>query len=497
MDDFFRRLPKITNNHIHIFALIPYRKLLKIIMKIDPELYDKIYVLGTDVHSLDTDSEILYKYSPMLINDKLDGMPYKEITKREDWIKLPLLYPSFKNDLIITKHTENPFKKFEKIQTMFRVFIRNYKVYYYLWYSSLYVNYNNNVFYLNVRGKPGTISKDVKFSQRFFLNSKHIMPQFEFYDKISLLSKNDKNIRQSDYKYMFRQYARIKYESDLILKAVNDFNINQKYPYFVDDTHLLDDDIKINFKEKYNQQNPQMMVQYIITFPKKPKDVEVDFRLYMISIKMILFIAVIINEEYKFNFFNGVDLVGNEQDSHELSEYAPIVDSLLYFRHYGINFIPHIGETNIIKEDMSTMENYVFNKNITRIGHGMSFVTTKEVLNFINQSDKIISIESCPISNYLLGYYHPEEHPHQLALQNPKIKLVICSDDNGLFNYSSVTRDYIFIYKYWKINLKEIKKLITNGIDLIIYKYRQYYYDVFNHLWTNEKIDNQPDRPIF
>lgn len=495
MDDFFKKLPKMTNNHIHIFAMLPYRKLLKMIKKIDPELYDRVYALTVDV--ITDGDEKLYKNSLELINDRVDGIPMKGITKREDWVKVSTLDPSFKNSLVVTKHTENPFAEFEKIQTRFRIFVRHYKVYYYLWYTSLYVNYNNNVFYLNVRGKPGTIHKDVKFDNIFFLESKQVMSDQSFSAKLTEIAKDDKDIKPNDHKYMYKQYTRIKYESDLILKAVNDFNKNRTYPHFVNDNHLYNDKVDISFDENYQKDKPQMMVQYIITFPKKPKSVELDLRMYMLYVKKILYIAAVINEEYGFPFFNGIDLVGNEQESHDLSEFIPIMGKLLYFRRFGINFIPHIGETNIVKNEITPMERLIFDKNITRIGHGISFVTTEAITTELKKLNRTITIESCPISNYLLGYYHPRSHPHQAAINNPNIKLMICSDDNGLFNYSSVSRDYLFAHKYWNLTMKDLKKLILNGLSVIPQKYKKYYYDVFNYLWQKYEMDKYPNKLTF
>ena len=490
MDIFFENLPKMTNNHIHIYALIPYRKLIKIIKKIDPELYDKIYVLNTNK----CESHYLYKYTLTLLNELCEGISYDDVTCQEDWVKLPVLYDEFKNQLVINQHTPNPFAEFEKIQTLFRIFIRHYKVYYYLWYFSLYINYHNNIFYLNVRGKPGSISVDTKCSQRLYLQSKHILSVDSFNEKIKLLSADDKDINSSDYKYMYKQYMRMKFESDLTMKAVYDFNTNKSYPSYVSKTHLFDDDIKVLFKDRYDSKDqPQMMVQYIITLLKPPKNVELDLKSFMLQAKIMLYTAVIINDEYQFPFFNGIDFVGNEQTSHSLDKFIPVLKKLLYFRKFGISIIPHIGETNIVTEEISPAEQFILDTPITRIGHGISFITNKKILDTIN----ILYIESCPISNYLLGYYNPQQHPHQSVINSPKIKLMICSDDNAIFNYNSVKRDYIFIYKYWNVTLPEIKRLILNGLDVIPKKYKQYYLDVFKHLWSRAKIDELPVRPQF
>ena len=490
MDIFFKNLPKMTNNHIHIYALVPYRKLINLIKKIDPKLYDKIYVLNTNKYK----SHNLYKYTLTLLNELCEGISYGDVTSPNDWVKLPELYDEFKNQLVINHHTQNPYSQFELIQAMFRTFIRNYKVYYYLWYTSLYINYHNNVFYLNVRGKPGSISIDTKCSQRLYLQSKHVLSPDLFNSKIKLLSATDHDINVSDYKYMYKQYMRTKFETDLIMKAVHDFNVEHAYPSFVSKTHLFDDEVAVSFNPIFNPQiQPQMMVQYIITLPKPPKEIELNLKLFLLQAKIMIYIAIIINDDYQFTFFNGIDFVGNEQLSHPLDDFVPILKKLLYFRKYQINIIPHIGETNIISDSIGPAEQFILDVPITRIGHGISFVDNSHILNRIDR----LYIESCPISNYLLGYYNPKFHPHQLAINNPKIKLMICSDDNAIFNYNSVKRDYIFVYKYWNLTLKQIKQLILNGIDVIPKKFKQYYLDVFTYLWDRGKYDELPDRPTF
>lgn len=493
MDSFFKNLPKMTNNHIHISAMVQYRKLIKLIKKIDPKLYDEIYVLNTDKY------EVLgqYKYTVKIISEGCsEGMVYQDVTSASDWTKISELYTEFKNSLVIGQHIQDPFDQFEKIQAQFRIFIRNDKVYYYLWYASLYINYRNNVFYLNVRGKTGSISVGTKCGQRLFTESKYVLSVDEFNAKIKSFSENDKDIRPSDYKHIYKQYTRIKYESDLIMLAMYDFNRTQSYPEYVSGSHLLRNP-NMNFNTVYDNKIPQMMVQYIMTFPKIDKKEELDLKLFTQVAKIYLYVAIIINIEYDFQFFNGIDLVGNEQTSHSLNDYIPALKKLSYFRKYGINIIPHIGETNTIEEEISPIERYVLDLPIVRVGHGISFVTNTKLLNAINESDNAFYIESCPISNYLLGYYNPKKHPLKNFVNHPKIKLMICSDDNAIFNYDSVKRDYIIIYKYWGVTMKEIKKLIINGINVIPKKYRQYYFDLFKYLWQKSKLDSLPDRPIF
>jgi len=503
MEDFFRRLPKMTNNHIHLFALFPFKRLLKIIKKIDPELYHKIYVLK---HDLTSGDQLIHKYTMITFNHNVEGVPFADVTTLEDWQPLSEIDtdPALWASLIIKQHIDRPFNQFERIQALVRILVRHYKIYYYLWYISLYTNYHNRIYYLNVRGRPGTINKDVRHGHRFFIDSPNAMAEADFQTKMTDLIRSDLDVKSQDIKFMYRQYIKIKYESDLILMAVNDFNSSHNYPSFVTSNHLLEpkSKTKIQFDENFYPDDPsikpQMMVQYIITFPKYPKGTQLDFRKLIHEIKEILYIAVVINTEYGFQFFNGIDFVGNEQETTDLSDWVPYLGKLLYFRKYGIHFIPHIGETNKIKTEINPIERFILDKQLTRIGHGMSFVTTDAIRLALETrtGNSTISgpgnfyIESCPISNYLLGYYHPKDHPHRLALLDSHIKLMICSDDNGLFNYSTVTRDYMIIYKFWNITMDQIKQLILNGMAMIPQPYKKYYHDVFNKQWTNLERTN-------
>jgi hypothetical protein len=488
-DTFFRRLPKMTNNHIHLFALFPYKRLLKIIKKIDPELYHKIYVLR---HDMKTETQTIYKYTMITFNEDIEGIPFSDVTTMNDWAPLSEFDsdPIFWSTFIIKQHIPKPFVQFEKIQSQVRVLIRHYKVYYYMWYMSIYANYHNRIYYLNVRGKPGTINKDVRHGHRLFIDSSNVMSESNFINKMTDFVRTDLDIKPQDIKYMYKQYLKIKYESDLILMAVYDFNTTHNYPSFVLNNKLFENKIIVKFADKFDSDTrPQMMVQYIITFPKFPKGVVVDYKKFIHEIKELLYIAIVINSEYGFQFFNGVDFVGNEQETQSLSDIVPYLGKLMYFRKYGIQFIPHIGETNHITSIPTPIEKYILEKDIQRIGHGISFITTDTILSQLESRRSNFYIESCPISNYLLGYYRPEDHPHRLVINNPHIKLMICSDDNGLFNYSTVTRDYMLIYKYWNLTLDQIKQLILNGMAMIPFKYRPYYQEIFNKLWINMRLD--------
>lgn len=490
MEKFFNMLPKMTNNHVHIFALIPIVKLLDIIRKNDPKLFNMIYFYDNP--------ENTGQYGLSIFNENATGVTFNNVTKFEDWKKFSTTYDTIKKDLIVTEKTSNPTEKFERIQKLTRFIIRHYKIYYYLWYLSLYQNFKNKIFYLNVRGKPGTISKDVRFGDRCYMESHNILTIDNFINKFNGLCKEDKDICSSNFTYAYGVYKKIKCESDIIMRAVMDFNNTDilDIPKEVTEDHIFKKLI-VNFDLQYDGiKIPQMMVQYIITLSKGPKNVTINFKEYLISAKIMIYTAIIINQQYDYQFFNGIDLVGIEELSHDFADFIPILTKLSYFKRYGLFIIPHYGETKIPRELMSYSDNYIFDSKIMRIGHGMGLITCKEFFNKINESNKVIYIESCPISNFVLGYYSPKKHPHRLVIDNPHLKIMICSDDNGLFGYSTVSNDYYFIYKYWKLNIHQFKKIIINGIECINYKYRNYYINLFNNLWTKLSVESTWEKLI-
>lgn len=78
--------------------------------------------------------------------------------------------------------------------------------------------------------------------------------------------------------------------------------------------------------------------------------------------------------------------------------------------------------------------------------------------------DLDICIESCPLSNMVLGYtkdlrVHPVNY-----LMSKGIQVSISSDDPGLFGYEGVTLDYVYATGAWELTIRDLKQLSMNGI---------------------------------
>ena len=474
-------MPKMTNNHIHIFAMYPYYKFLKKIKKIDPELYNNIYILNKECNSSNYCLPINTLY---VINEQNEGNPYDDPTTPADWNKLTNTVVS-KKQYIIPKTSVNSWEMLEKIQSMVGMFVRNYKIYYYYWYLSLYINYKHNVFYLNVRKKPGSICKDVKMGSKLFMSSVNKLSYDEF---VSELKKIDRPLKPYEYKYAYKQYASIKYESDLILLAVDNFNKTKKKLKFIENDKLINYNINTNYQTKYTGE-PQMMIQYIITFPKPNKNTEQDAKFFNL-INVICHIAIIINKKYNFPFFNGIDFVGNEDQS-DNNILILAIDRLKYLKKYNITIIPHIGETKSVNKEIEQIIKHSLNNNITRFAHGLLIPQSNSIMQKIKSMNKKIYSEICPISNARLKYFSVKNNPYRKFINNALINIMICSDDNALFGYYTVTNDYIALKHYWKLDNETFKKIILNGISCINPKYVKYYTELFEALWDKFiKIDN-------
>lgn len=474
-------LPKMTNNHIHLWALIPFEKLFNKIKLIDPELYNSIYVYSPKIYIKHENPDLETVPNTLVVSDNnVEGQIKRELTNKSDWKKLSEIdFPNY----VISNSLTNPFDQLDIIQKQVRLVIRNVKVYYYLWYYALQKNYQNNIFYLNVRGKPGSISKSVKIDDISFLTSKYIYSQKEFLLRIKRICDNI-TLTDTDLSFFYKTYGRIKMESDIIINTVNLFNSSHQDMSKIDIDFLINKFPMFNLPDNYKPHSkPNMLIQFIVTFAKHQLNQEIDKPKFYSQMRSVVYSCVLINEQYGYNFFNGYDMVGNEQQTYNFMEYKDILDEFKSLKKYGMEFYPHVGESKEIPTEITPDFQYIIDNDVNRIAHAMSFLSTKKVLEFYKS--KQIHIESCPNSNYILGYYNPKSHPHKKFVDNKNIKIMIGSDDNAPFNYSTVTDDYLTIKDSWNLSDEQLHKLIKNGMECIPEKSKKYYNDVYGHIIAN------------
>jgi len=97
--------------------------------------------------------------------------------------------------------------------------------------------------------------------------------------------------------------------------------------------------------------------------------------------------------------------------------------------------------------------------NVERIGHA-SFYLINNIYNlkYSKIYNKNNIFEICPISNYLLHNYIYNNNKLNKIINN----IVIGSDDDNKLN-SNISLDYMFLYRYYKIDINKIKEIIKKG----------------------------------
>ena len=98
-----------------------------------------------------------------------------------------------------------------------------------------------------------------------------------------------------------------------------------------------------------------------------------------------------------------------------------------------------------------------------RVGHGLGFIKHPYLMKVLK--DKKIAVETCPVSNQLLGLQADlRNHPAQTYLRYG-IPVVLGSDDPGSFGYDYVTVDWYMAYFGWGLDLADLKLLAQNALQ--------------------------------
>lgn len=119
----------------------------------------------------------------------------------------------------------------------------------------------------------------------------------------------------------------------------------------------------------------------------------------------------------------------------------------------------HAGETH--DKNILNLHDAVL-LNTKRIGHGFQLALFPNLVEEIKKRN--ICIESCPLSNMVLGYTKDlRSHPVRAMLDN-NVQVTISSDDPCFFEYEGVTLDYVYATLAWDLDLRDLKKLSMNGI---------------------------------
>ena len=100
---------------------------------------------------------------------------------------------------------------------------------------------------------------------------------------------------------------------------------------------------------------------------------------------------------------------------------------------------------------------------VRRIGHGLGFIKHPYLLELIHERQ--IPIESCVISNQILGYMADLRNHPALSYFRRGIPIVLGADDPGTFGVDYFTLDWYQAYVGWGLDLADLKKLAINSLN--------------------------------
>lgn len=163
------------------------------------------------------------------------------------------------------------------------------------------------------------------------------------------------------------------------------------------------------------------------------------------------------------NFIAGFDLAGHEDGLAPVEKYAEMLQAeqkAAAEEGVHVPFLLHGGETN---QPTATQVLDAVAIGCERIGHGIAMARHPVVIDEVIAQG--ICIESCPISNQVLGYVSDLATHACLGLFRQGIPMTISPDDPGVWHYSDVSYDFCAVAKAWNLDLIEVKAFAKNSLS--------------------------------
>ncbi len=156
---------------------------------------------------------------------------------------------------------------------------------------------------------------------------------------------------------------------------------------------------------------------------------------------------------FKNSFVLGIDLTGDE-------EYSPFQFSDFFkkAKNNGLKITVHAGENGSI----NNIKTAIFELQADRIGHGISLLRDKELLNYV--AKKGITLETCITSNYITGVVQNiMDHPIKKFFDEG-VSVTLNTDDPIVFK-TTISQEIIKSLKYLNFSFNDIIKMMYFSID--------------------------------
>jgi adenosine deaminase CECR1 len=157
----------------------------------------------------------------------------------------------------------------------------------------------------------------------------------------------------------------------------------------------------------------------------------------------------------------GFDLVQEEDRTNSNLYY---IEQLLAARReadergVGLPFYLHSGETNWA-ENENVYDAILLGA--SRIGHGLALIRHPRLMQIVKE--RRIAIETCPISNQILGYVSDLRNHPAVHYINAGLPVVLSSDDPAVFRHT-LSHDFYAAFMAWGLDLRSVKQLAMNSL---------------------------------
>ena len=194
----------------------------------------------------------------------------------------------------------------------------------------------------------------------------------------------------------------------------------------------------------------------------------------------------------------GYDLVGEEDAGNAHLFYSDVMLKLhdpdtgksripMYF-HVVETSWPHDLKPSVNQESdpLTTMHN-VFDTMVLdtkRMGHGLGVIKNPSVVEWLYKNQ--IPVETCPVSNQILGIIPDIRNHPAMSLYRRGIPIILGSDDPGTFGYDHFTIDWYHIFMAWGLTLVDLKTISYNSVNYSSLALKQDHLNAATTKWTNQ-----------
>ena len=98
-----------------------------------------------------------------------------------------------------------------------------------------------------------------------------------------------------------------------------------------------------------------------------------------------------------------------------------------------------------------------------RVGHSLGYIKHPHLLSLLRENN--VAIETCPVSNQLLGYVPDLRNHPAVHYLRAGVPVVLGTDDPGTFGYDHFTIDWYMVFMAWGLDLTDLKRLATNALE--------------------------------